>query len=87
MRIDAARSAREYAEKQLEGEEKRFQAGLSTTFLVLTRQTELAQARGSELRALTDYNKLVSDLQRDLSTTLSSNNIEIKSEASNADKK
>jgi outer membrane protein len=80
MRIEASRAQREYAQQQYDGEEKKFQAGLSTTFLVLTRQTELAQARGSELRALTDYNKAVAELQRIISTTLSSNNIEVKSE-------
>jgi HAE1 family hydrophobic/amphiphilic exporter-1 len=80
MRIDAARAARQYAEQQLDGEEKKFQAGLSTTFFVLTRQTELSQARGSELRALADYNKAVAELQRVMSTTLASNNIELRSE-------
>lgn len=81
LRIDASRAARQYAEQQLEGEQKRFQAGLSTTFLVLTRQTQLSQARGTELRALTDYNKAVAGLQRVISTTLTSNNIEVKSES------
>lgn len=81
LRIQAARAAREYAEQQLDGESKRFAAGLSTTFLVLTRQNELAQARGIELQALTDYNKTIAELQRTISTTLSSNSIEIQSEA------
>lgn len=78
MRIDASREARKYAEQQLEGEEKKFAAGLSTTFFILQRQNELAVARGSELRALADYNKAVAELQRVISTTLSSNSIEIK---------
>jgi HAE1 family hydrophobic/amphiphilic exporter-1 len=81
MRIDASKLAREYAEKQLEGEEKKFAAGMSTTFLILTRQNELSAARFDELRALADYNKSVATLQRVLSTTLSSNSIEIKAEA------
>jgi HAE1 family hydrophobic/amphiphilic exporter-1 len=81
MRIDAAKASREYAEKQLEGEEKKFQAGLSSTFLILTRQNELSQARFDEIRALADYNKAVVQLQRVISTTLSSNSIEIKAEA------
>ena len=72
-------AAREYAEQQLAGEEKKFAAGLSTTFLVLTRQTDLSQARGTELRAMTDYNKAVADLQKAVSTTLSGNDIQIKS--------
>lgn len=80
MRIEAARAAREYAQQQLDGETKRFAAGMSTTFLILTRQNELAQAQGVELRALGDFNIAVAQLQRAISTTLSSNNIEIRSE-------
>src|SRR5262249_539434 len=77
LRVDAARAARQYAEQQLSGEERKFAAGLSTTFLILQRQTDLSQARGVEARALTDYNKSVADLQLAISTTLSSNNIDI----------
>lgn len=80
MRIEAAKAAREYAEQQYEGEKKKFSAGLSTTFFILQRQTEMSQAQGVELRALADYNKSVAELQRVIATTLSSNNIEIKSE-------
>lgn len=84
LRVEAARAARRYAEQQLEGEQKKFSAGLSTTFLILTRQNDLSQARGVEVRALTDYNKAVADLQRAVSTTLSSNSIEITSEPANS---
>ena len=80
LRVDAARAARQYAEQQLSGEERKFSAGLSTTFLVLERQTGLSQARGVEVRALTDYNKAVADLQRAIAATLTSNNIDIKSQ-------
>jgi len=80
MRIEAAKAAREYAEQQYDGEKKKFSAGLSTTFFILQRQTEMSQAQGVELRALADYNKSVAELQRVIATTLSSNNIEIKSE-------
>jgi outer membrane protein len=78
LRVDAARSAREFAETQLAGEEKKFAAGLSTTFLVLTRQNDLSQARGIELRAQTDYHKATTELQRAISTILSDNSIKIK---------
>lgn len=78
LRIEAARAAREYAQQQLAGEEKRFAAGLSTTFFILQRQNELSQAQYSELQALADYNKSVATLQRSLSTTLTSNSLEIK---------
>ena len=80
LRIEAAKAAREYSQQQLEGEEKKFQAGLSTTFLVLTRQNELVQAQGTESRAYADYNRAVADLQRVVATTLSSNNIEVNSD-------
>ncbi|MGH9846147.1 MAG: TolC family protein [Blastocatellia bacterium] len=81
LRIEASAAAKDYAAKQLEGEEKKFAAGLSTTFFILQRQNELSQARFDELRALADYNKSVANLQRVLSTTLSSNSVEIKAEA------
>jgi hypothetical protein len=35
-------------------------------------------SRGRELRALTDYTKSVAELQRVMSTTLASNNVEVK---------
>jgi HAE1 family hydrophobic/amphiphilic exporter-1 len=88
MRIEAARAQQQFAQQQLEGEEKRFAAGLVTTFFVLQRQNDLAIAKGQYIRALTDYNKLVAQLQRDIGTTLSTNNIEVKSEANpDGDKK
>ncbi len=80
LRIEAARAATEYARKQLEGEEKRFAAGLSDTFLILTRQNELTQTQFSETLALADYNKAIATLQRVMSTTLSSNSVEIKAD-------
>jgi outer membrane protein len=78
MRIEASTAARQYAEQQLDGENKKFAAGIGTNFFVLQRQNELAIARGSELRAQADYNKAVAELQRVISTTLSSNSLEIK---------
>ncbi|MEO6725833.1 MAG: TolC family protein [Blastocatellia bacterium] len=80
MRIEAAKAAREYAQQQLEGEEKKFAAGLSTTFFILQRQNDLSQAQYAELQALADYNKSVATLQRVVSTTLSSNGVEIQAD-------
>lgn len=81
MRIEAARAQQQFAQQQLDGEQKRFEAGLTTTFFVLQRQNDLSVAKGQYIRALTDYNKLVAQLQRDIGTTLSNNNIEVKSDA------
>lgn len=78
MRIDAAEAATKYARQQLEGEEKKFAAGLQTTYFVLDRQNQLSQAQVSELQAKADYNIAIANLQRVMSTTLSINSIEIK---------
>jgi len=77
-RVDAARNSRVNADLQYQSEQRKFDAGQSTNFFVLDRQNALASARGRELRALTDYTKAVAELQRALSTTLSSNNVEVK---------
>jgi outer membrane protein len=57
QRVKAARTSRELQEKKLEAEEKKQAAGLSTTFLVVQAQRDLAQARTLEIRAIADYNK------------------------------
>ncbi len=77
-RVDAAKNSRVNAELQYQSEQRKFDAGQSTNFFVLDRQNALSSARGRELRALTDYTKAVADLQHALSTTLSSNNVEVK---------
>ena len=58
-RVDATRASRALAEKRLEAEEKRFQAGLTSSFFVLTAQRDLIVARNSELLALVEYAKSV----------------------------
>ena len=85
QRVETARASREAAQKQLESEQRRFDGGLSTTFFVLERQNALSEARGREVRALTDYNKAVSDLQRVMGITLVSANVDVK--ASTGDKR
>lgn len=79
QRVLTARSARENAEIQLEGERKLYDVGKSTTFLLFQRENSLTNARNAEIRAETDYNKALSDLQRSTSTTFRVNNIEVES--------
>lgn len=79
QRINTATRARENAEKQLEGERKLFDAGRSTAFLLFQRENTLTNARNSEIRAETDYNKALADLQRSTSTTFTANNVQIDS--------
>ena len=82
QRVLVARRARANAQIQLEGEQTLFGAGRSTTFLLFQRENALANARNAEIRAETDYNKAISDLQRATSTTFRVNNIEIQSPVS-----
>jgi HAE1 family hydrophobic/amphiphilic exporter-1 len=83
QRVLTARRARENAEIQLEGERKLFDVGRSTTFLLFQRENALTNARNSEIRAETDYNKAISDLQSATSTTFRVNNIEVDSPMNN----
>lgn len=79
--IEAARAARLAREKQLEGEQERFAAGMSTNFLVLQYQNQLSQARGAELQALITYNKAIAELQRVMGTTLDVYNIRLSTDS------
>ena len=62
-RVDATRASRTLAERRLEAEEKKFQAGMTTSFLVFQAQRDLNQARNNELQALLDYFKSVVDFE------------------------
>jgi len=76
-RIEAARAAREAAEIQLSAEQDRFAVGLSTNFLVLTRQNDLAAARLAEIEALTDYRNARTEMARATGTLLDERGIDI----------
>jgi HAE1 family hydrophobic/amphiphilic exporter-1 len=78
-RVLSARQARASAEEQLSGERRLYQVGRSTTFLLFQRENALVNARNQELRAETDYNKALADLQQATSTTLRANNVIIDS--------
>jgi outer membrane protein TolC len=58
-RVDATRASRVLAERRLEAEEKKYQAGMTSSFFVLTAQRDLIVARNSELSALVEYAKSV----------------------------
>ena len=62
-RVDATRAARVLAERRLEAEEKKFAAGMSTSFEVFQAQRDLALARSNELRAVLDYNQSQVDFE------------------------
>ena len=58
-------------------EQRKLDAGQSTVFLVLERQTQLATARGNELRAQTELNKAIAELQRATGNSLEQNQVEV----------
>ena len=74
-RLRAAVATREANEQQFASEQRKLDAGQSTTFLVLERQTQLTEARALELRAQTDLNKAIADLQRATGNALHVNSI------------
>jgi outer membrane protein TolC len=77
-RLRAAGIARQASEQQYQSEQRKLDAGQSTVFLVLERQTALTTARGNELRAQTDLNKAIAELQRATGNALTSNNIVVR---------
>jgi len=75
--VDTARAASKSAEIQLAGELKRYQAGMSTTFLVFQFEDQLVIARTAEVRADANYSQALANLQRATSVTLRVNRVTI----------
>jgi outer membrane protein TolC len=76
-RLRAAQESRKAATTVYSSEVRKFHAGASTTFLVLQRQVQLAQARGLELKAQTDLNQSIAELQRVDGTILQTNGVNL----------
>jgi outer membrane protein len=74
-RVQAAQSARELAQKQLDAENSKFAVGMSTNYFVITAQNQLATAQNNELQAILNYRKSLVDFDRLQQTTLQSQNI------------
>jgi outer membrane protein len=62
-RIETTRAARELAEQRLDAERKRFDVGMSTSFLVIQAQRDLAQAKTNELGAILAYDLALVDFE------------------------
>ena len=76
-RLAAAAAQRLAADQQYTSEQRKFQAGMSTVYLVLQRQTDLVVARGKELQAQTDLNKAIADFQRAIGNTFRYRNVAV----------
>ncbi len=73
--LRSAAIARENSVKQYESEQRKLDAGQSDIYKVLERQTALTVARSNELRARTELNKAITDLQRATGDSLRANNV------------
>ena len=62
-RIETTRAARELAEQRLDAERKRLEVGMSTSFLVIQAQRDLAQAKTNELGAVLAYDLALVDFE------------------------
>ncbi|MBW8058304.1 MAG: TolC family protein [candidate division NC10 bacterium] len=62
--VEETRATRVLREEQLRIEQKRLEAGVSTTFEVLRFQRDLAVAQSAEVRTVTDHKKAVANLDR-----------------------
>ena len=62
-RVETVRAVRELAEQRRDVEQKRFDVGMSTSFLVIQAQRDLAQARQNELAAVLAYDLSLVDFE------------------------
>jgi HAE1 family hydrophobic/amphiphilic exporter-1 len=76
-RLDAAALARQSADEQYASEQRQFQAGTSSVFLVLQRQTDLISARNREVRAHADFAVALANLDRATAHTLEARGLEL----------
>jgi HAE1 family hydrophobic/amphiphilic exporter-1 len=74
-RWEAAGVARRSAEEQYASEQRQFQAGTSSTFLVLQRQTDMINARNRETRAHSDFAESLANLDRATARTIEARGI------------
>jgi outer membrane protein TolC len=76
-RVQAYKAARELSARRLQAEEKKLKVGLTTNYIVLWQQRDLATAIISEIKAMIDYSLSVSALERTLGTSLKTKNIRV----------
>ena len=83
-RVQAAQAARDLAQQQLEAERSKFQVGMSTNYLVIQAQRDLATAQNNELQAILNYRNSLVELDRLQQTTLQNLNVTLVGTATGA---
>jgi outer membrane protein len=76
-RVDAAVKARELQQQTFDAEQKKYQLGASTVYLVIQTQRDLVTAQGTELRALADLVEAKANYERAVGRTLETNRVTI----------
>jgi len=76
-RLRSAAIARENTAKQYESEQRKLDNGQSDVYRVLERQTALTVAQSNELRARTELNKAIADLQHATGRSLAENGVDV----------
>jgi outer membrane protein len=76
-RVEAAAKARELQQQTFDAEQKKYQLGASTVYLVIQTQRDLIAAQASELRALADLVEAKANYERALGRTLEVNRVTI----------
>ena len=75
--VAAAEKTRQYQEQALDAEQKKFENGMSTNFLVLQQQTALTNARTAEIQAKINYASGVTALEKAMGHLLEARNLKI----------
>jgi outer membrane protein TolC len=76
--VTAAEKTRIFREKDLDAERKKFDNGMSTNFLVLSKLNDLNTSKGNELQAQINYAKAVTALDQALGRLLQTRHLEVK---------
>jgi len=76
--VAAAEKTRIFREKDLDAEQKKFENGMSTNFLVLSKQNDLDLAKSNELQSQITYAKAVTAMEKALGHLLEARKLEVK---------
>ena len=75
--VKAAEKTRIFRQKDLEAEQKKFENGMSTNFLVLSKMTDLDNAKSAEVQAQIAYAKYVTALEKAVGNLLEARNLKL----------
>ncbi|HKV24981.1 MAG TPA: TolC family protein [Candidatus Acidoferrum sp.] len=75
--VASAMKARQLQQETFDAEQKKYQLGASTTYLVIQTQRDLIAAQGTEIRALANLEEAKADFERAVGRTLDVNHVSI----------